>query len=133
MSEPGFDLSDWQTRWEELQEPIADDPAQALPEVVRFVEQMLSDADFNLDEPVTAEGDDFDIVRSVTAAREVAQAAEQEAVDPEDIQVALDTKAQEISELLDTRSTAIATSITLIPASVPGIGCSWRLFAQSTS
>lgn len=105
MSEPGFDLSDWQTRWEELQDAITEDPAQALPEVVRFVEQMLSDADFNLDEPVTAEGDDFDIVRSLAAAREVAQAAEQEAVDPEDIQVALDDLTEVYEYLVEDRAT----------------------------
>lgn len=90
MIEPGLDLHDWETRWHELQELAADEPAETLPEIVRFVEQMLRERRIPLDEPVTAEGDDPDIIRDFLAARDVANAAEAGAADPEDVMVALD-------------------------------------------
>jgi nucleoside-diphosphate-sugar epimerase len=90
MIEPGLDLHDWETRWQELQELAADEPAETLPEIVRFVEQMLRERRIPLDEPVTAEGDDPDIIRDFLAARDVANAAEAGAADPEDVIVALD-------------------------------------------
>jgi nucleoside-diphosphate-sugar epimerase len=90
MIEPGLDLHDWETRWQELQELAADEPAETLPEIVRFVEQMLRERQIPLDEPVTAEGDDPDIIRDFLAARDVANAAEAGAAAPEDVMVALD-------------------------------------------
>jgi len=88
--ESGLDLHEWQTRWEELQEQIAEDPEQALPEVVRFVEEMLTERGFELNEPVTEEGEDPDILRDFLAAREFAVAAEKGAAEREDIDGALD-------------------------------------------
>jgi nucleoside-diphosphate-sugar epimerase len=90
MIEPGLDLHDWETRWQELQELAADEPAETLPEIVRFVEQMLRERQIPLDEPVTAEGDDPDIIRDFLAARDVANAAEAGAAAREDVMVALD-------------------------------------------
>jgi hypothetical protein len=90
MVEPGLDLHEWETRWQELQEMAADEPAETLPEIVRLVEQMLRERRIPLDEPVTAEGDDPDISRDFMAAREVAQAVQAGGADPEDITVALD-------------------------------------------
>jgi hypothetical protein len=97
MSEPGLDLHEWATQWEELQEAASDDPQQALPEIVRFVGEMLRERQFELDEPVTEEGQDADIVRSYLAAREIARAAERTDVDPEDVMVALEG----LSEIYD--------------------------------
>ena len=57
---------------------------------MRFVEQMLGERSFQLDDPVTAEGEDADIIRNYLAARELAVAAEQGSPDPEDVEVALD-------------------------------------------
>jgi hypothetical protein len=90
MEDPGLDLHEWETRWQELQDAIADDPEGALPEVVRTVEQMLRERGFQIDEPVTAEGDDADIMRDFLAARELASAAERAGLDQDDVDVALD-------------------------------------------
>ena len=90
MVEPGLDLHEWETRWQELQDEVAEDPEGALPEVVRFVEQMLTERAFDFSEPVTAEGVDADIARNFLAARELAAAAQASATDREDIEVALD-------------------------------------------
>ncbi len=88
--EPGLDLHEWATRWQELQELAAEDPAETLPEIVRFVEQVLTERGFDLGEPVTAVGEDPDVLRDFAAAREVGRAVEAGNVDPEDVAVALD-------------------------------------------
>jgi hypothetical protein len=88
MVEPGLDLHEWATRWQELQDLAADEPAETLPELVRFVEQMLRERGIPLDDPVAVQGDDPDIIRDFLAARDVADAVE--GADPEDISVALD-------------------------------------------
>jgi hypothetical protein len=90
MVEPGLDLHEWKTRWQELQDLAADDPAETLPEIVRFVRQMLVERGFDLSEPVTAEGEDPDVVRDFLAARDVAAAVEAGDADPGDIAVALE-------------------------------------------
>ncbi|MGZ4415464.1 MAG: hypothetical protein ACXVRZ_13980 [Gaiellaceae bacterium] len=99
MSEPGLDLHEWETRWQELQDAAAEAPDEALPDVVRFVSQMLVERGYQLDEPVTKEGDDLDIVKDLLAAQEIAEAAETRGADPEDVATALDD-LQEIYDYL---------------------------------
>jgi hypothetical protein len=67
--EPGLDLHEWETRWTELQEMAAEDPDQALPEIVRFIAQALRERKYDLDNPVVLEGEDKDIVADFFAAR----------------------------------------------------------------
>jgi hypothetical protein len=90
VTEPGLDLHEWETQWQQLQDESVDEPAQTLPEIVRLVGTMLRERGFQLEEPVTAEGDDVDIVRNFVAARELAAAAESGSADPEDVVVALE-------------------------------------------
>jgi hypothetical protein len=90
VTEPGLDLHEWETQWEQLQDESVDDPEQTLPELVRLVELMLRERGFQLDEPVTAEGHDADVVRDFLAARELAAAAQTGSADPEDVEVALE-------------------------------------------
>jgi nucleoside-diphosphate-sugar epimerase len=94
VGEPGLDLHEWQTRWEELQEAAAEDPAGALPDIVRLVQQMLSERRYQLEEPVTVEGEDPDIVRDFLAARDVADAVNAGEADPEDVAVALENLSE---------------------------------------
>jgi hypothetical protein len=93
-TEPGLDLHEWETRWQELQDAAADAPDEALPEIVRFVEQMLVERGYELNDVVAAEGDDPDIVRDFRAARELARAVEDGTAEPEDVQVALEDLAE---------------------------------------
>ena len=88
--EPGLDLHEWETRWQELQELAAEAPDETLPEIVRFVEQMLRERKYDLENPVVVEGEDSDIVRDFLAAREIADAVEAGAGEPEDVIVALE-------------------------------------------
>lgn len=90
MTEPGLDLHEWETQWQQLQDESVDDPEQTLPELVRLVEMMLRKRGFQLDQPVTAEGHDVDVVRDFLAARELGAAAETGSADPEDVVVALE-------------------------------------------
>lgn len=90
MLEPGLDLHEWQTRWEELVEAFAEAPEETLPEMARFVEQMLVERNFQLDDPVTAEGQDPDIVRQFLAARALTRLAEAGQAEPEDVGTAFE-------------------------------------------
>jgi hypothetical protein len=103
--EPGEDLYDWETRWAELQDEIAEDPERALPDAVDLVERMVREAGYDLDEPVTAEGEDLDVVRNLLAARQVAAAAERGDVEPEDITTTLDDLQELYEYLIEGRGT----------------------------
>jgi hypothetical protein len=81
MNEPGLDLHEWETRWAELEEALADDPAGALPEACDEVEELLR---------VHAGGDGLrlqpELEAAYEAAREVAQRLERgDDVDPGDL------------------------------------------------
>jgi len=82
MNEPGLDLHEWETRWAELEEALADDPAGALPEACDEVEELLR---------VHAGGDGLrqqqpELDAAYEAAREVAQRLERgDDVDPGDL------------------------------------------------
>ena len=99
MSEPGLDLHQWETRWADLQEQAADSADEALPELVRLVEEMLTERGFDLDNPVVEEGQDADIVRGFQAARDISRAAEQTRLEREDLDAALED-LQEIHDFL---------------------------------
>ncbi len=75
MSEPGLDLHEWETRWAEIEEALAEDPAGALPDACDVIEQTLG-RDYVSDE----------LAVSFQSARETADAIERgEDVDPGDL------------------------------------------------
>ena len=79
--EPGIDLHEWETRWAELEEEFADDPAGALPEACDLIEETLG---------VDDEPND-DLEQAYRAAREVADAVERgDDVDPGDVGAAIE-------------------------------------------
>jgi hypothetical protein len=101
--EPGIDLYDWETRWEELRELAQDSPTEALPETVRHVETMLVEAGFDLQNEVVVEGEE-DVVRDFLAARDISRAAERGSVDPEDVQTALEDLGEIHAILVEQRA-----------------------------
>ena len=103
MTDPGLDLHEWETRWSDLQDQAADAPDEALPEVVRLVEEMLVARGYDLENPVVEEGDDPDLVRDFVAARDIARAAEATDLEAEDIQTALDDLADIHDYLVEER------------------------------
>ena len=94
MTDPGLDLHEWETRWSDLQDQAADAPDEALPEIVRLVEEMLTDRGFDLENPVVVEDESRDIVSDFLAARDIARAAETSELEAEDVQTALDNLAE---------------------------------------
>ena len=103
MTDPGLDLQGWETRWSDLQDQVADAPDEALPEVVRLVEEMLTDRGFDFENPVVVEDESRDIVADFFAARDIALAAETTKIDQEDIQTALEDLAEIHDFLVDER------------------------------
>jgi hypothetical protein len=104
MVEPGLDLHEWETRWQELHDLAADEPEQTLPEIVRFVQQMLEERGYALDDPVVADGDDPDIVRVFRGARELARLVETGEATSEDVELALENLTEIYEYLLAERA-----------------------------
>jgi len=77
-NEPGLDLHEWETRWAELEEALAEDPAGALPEACDVIQETLG----------LYVADELEV--SFQAARDTADAIERgENVDPGDIGAAV--------------------------------------------
>ena len=82
-NDPGLELHEWETRWQEIEQSLADDPEGALPEACDLIEETLLVEDGN-DEVATA----------YRAARETADRVERgEDVDPGDVGAAVDEPA----------------------------------------
>ena len=90
MVEPGLDLHDWETRWEQFLEDAEDSPAEALSEMDRLLEEMLTARGYQLNEPVTASGEEPEVVTQFVAAREITRLADAGEADPGDIADAID-------------------------------------------
>jgi hypothetical protein len=88
--EPGLDLHLWETRWQDLQDAAADAPDETLPEMVQAIEEMLVERGYQLDEPITAEGEDPEIIRQFVAALQTARLAETGKAEREDVLSAID-------------------------------------------
>ncbi len=85
--EPGLDLHEWETRWAELEESFAEDPANTLPLACDEIEELLGvhEGDLELRAQYT------ELEAAYEAAREVADRYEQGIdVDPGDIGAAIE-------------------------------------------
>jgi hypothetical protein len=81
MQEPGLDLHEWETRWAELEEELAEDPAGTLPAACDLIEVALGIDDEPNDE----------IEKTFQAARDIADAIDRgDDVDPGDLGAAID-------------------------------------------
>jgi len=100
--EPGLDLHEWETRWQELQDLAAESPTEALPEIVRFVEQMLVERGYDLENPVLVEGED--IARDFLGARELAAACQTGGASPGDVAAALENLREIHDYLVEDRA-----------------------------
>ncbi len=68
MQEPGLELHEWRTRWEQLLEVAEESPADAVTEMGRLLEEMLQ-------ESAALEADD-EAARLFTAAQDAARGYE---------------------------------------------------------
>ena len=105
MREPGLDRHEWATEFESLEPQLQESPSGALPDLAELVERMLIARGYNLEEPVTKEGDDPDVVKEYLAAREVADRCEAgDGADPGDIAQAIEGLRSIYAYLLAERS-----------------------------
>jgi hypothetical protein len=65
IDEPGLDLHGWETRWSELDEELAEDPAAALVEACDAIEELL-----------TVDDGQNELVAAYAAARDIADRIE---------------------------------------------------------
>jgi hypothetical protein len=91
MLEPGLDRHEWESIYSSIEEDLETSPAEALPELDRLVEQMLEARGYAIDDLVTREGDDRDIVAEFLAAREITRLVDRGAdgVSPGDVAAAI--------------------------------------------
>jgi hypothetical protein len=92
--EPGLDLHEWETRWAELEEALADDPAGSLVEACDEIEELLR---------LREAEDSPELETAYEAARDVAGRVERgEDVDPGDLGGAVENLRMIRNELAST-------------------------------
>jgi hypothetical protein len=86
VQEPGLDRHEWESELQQLEPSLRDEPAEALPELADLVERILRERGYDLDEPVTRQGEERDVVAEYLAAREIANLSESgDGADPGDV------------------------------------------------
>ncbi len=89
--DPGLDLQDWETRYQQLLPDLEDDPFAGLSELADLIEEALTASGYALDDEVAEDGQSPDVVREYHAAREVSDRVERgEDVDPGDVGQAIE-------------------------------------------
>ena len=105
MQEPGLDRHEWETEWESLEPQVHDAPAEALPELDRLVERMLTERGYAIDDAVASDGADPEILATFLAAREIARLVESGGeVSPGDVATAVDGYRSVYAHLLENRA-----------------------------
>ena len=100
--EPGLDLHEWQTEMESLQEQLEESPEEALPDLADLVERIMVERGLLAEtlEPVTAEGDDPELIDRYRSAREIATLAEAGAAAPGDVADAINNLREVYDQLI---------------------------------
>jgi hypothetical protein len=103
--EPGFDRHEWETEWQALEPLVVDAPAEALPDVDRLIERMLTQRGYPTTEDQVSEAADPGVVVEFLEARRITNLVDSGAtVDPGDIGAAI-TAYRSLYELLLAEST----------------------------
>jgi len=74
--EPGLDLHQWESVWQQFEDLARDDPAGALPEMTDFVESVAEQRGFELTDEVAGTGQAAEVRSSLRWAREVSDLVE---------------------------------------------------------
>ena len=86
MVEPGLDLHDWESEWQQLEPLVRDSPADALPELHGLIVRMLQEREILNENLVATEGSDPELLAEYVAGKEVVDRLDRgETVDPGDI------------------------------------------------
>lgn len=107
MREPGLDRQEWESEMQALEDQLAENPAETLPELDALVGRMLEETGFDLADPVAREGEEREIVSEFLAAREIMEAVERgsEQISPGDIGAAINGYRAVFDYLVTGRST----------------------------
>lgn len=91
MREPGLDRHDWESEMQALEEELAENPAESLPELDALLARMLGETGYDLADPVTREGEEREVVSEFLAAHEITEAFERgfEGITPGDVAAAI--------------------------------------------
>src|SRR5205823_1559393 len=88
--EPGLDRHEWETEWQGLQPLIVDSPAEALPEVDRLIERMLTERGYPTTEEEARDSASPELVAEFLEARRITNMIERgETDDPGEIGAAI--------------------------------------------
>ena len=105
MVEPGLDLYEWETRWQELEPLVEESPGQALPELDRLVEEFLEARGFAPNDPVAASGDEPEILANFRSAREITRLWESDAdISPGELAQAVEDYRNVFEALVEQRA-----------------------------
>jgi hypothetical protein len=90
MVEPGLERREWETEWAALEPLIVDAPAEALPEVDRLIERMLTARGYPTTEAQALEATEPEVVAEFLEARRITTLADAgDEVGPGDIGAAI--------------------------------------------
>jgi hypothetical protein len=91
MYEPGLDRHEWESEMQALEDQLAENPAEALPELDDLVGRMLEESGYDVSDPVVREGDEREVVAEFLAAREITQLVERDEgeIGPGDVAAAI--------------------------------------------
>jgi hypothetical protein len=84
--EPGLDVHEWISELASIEEDMESAPSDALDELDRLVERMLTERGYAPNDPVADDGDDPEVLSEFRAAREIKLASDRgEHVGPGDV------------------------------------------------
>jgi len=84
--EPGLDLHDWESEWQQLEPLVRDAPGDALPELHGLIERMLEERGVLDENGVGTDGADPELLATYAAGKDVVERLERgEDVDPSDV------------------------------------------------
>ena len=105
MRDPGLDLHQWQSEYEQLRPQLEDEPERALPELADLVGRVLVARGYAWDEKPTEQGQEPEFVVEYRSARDTALLAERGAADPGDVADAINTLRTLYDEIVLERRT----------------------------
>ena len=110
MYDPGLDRHDWESEMRALEDQLAENPAESLPELDGLVGRMLEEAGYDLTDPVVREGDEREVVAEYLAAHEITQASERgsDELSPGDVAAAVNGYRAVFDHLITARAAADA-------------------------
>jgi len=91
VQDPGRDRHEWESEMQALEDQLAEDPAEALPELDELIVRMLHETGYAVDDPVVREGDEREVVAEFLAAHEITEAVERgsDQISPGDVAAAI--------------------------------------------